>query len=429
MRSYLALLLLAAAFLAAAARVPASFALADTSTSTLQAQIDDTSSKISGLQDEIAQLQKELDQTSTQKQTLQTAIKSLTLSRQKLTAQISLTQAQIREKDSQIASLSGSIATTTQLIGSDTGIVEAMVRDLNEQDKNPLQLFLLQGGTLSDLFDQLITLSNTRDALEQHITQLGSLKSDLESTKTDTQNERAQLASLKSQLNGQQLALTATINQQNQLLAQTKNQESSYQSLIAQKKAQEAEFENELENFQNQLKGVVDLSTLPPTGHGVLTWPLDKIRITQYFGNTDFATKNPQIYNGHGHSGVDFAASIGTPVKSAGDGVVMGTGNTDLTCPNASYGKWVLIKHNNGLATLYAHLSVINATEGQTVATGDVIGYSGETGYATGPHLHFGVFAADVVQISSFPSASCKGKIYTMPVAPLSGYLNPLSYL
>ncbi|HEY6021423.1 MAG TPA: M23 family metallopeptidase, partial [Candidatus Paceibacterota bacterium] len=199
--------------------------------------------------------------------------------------------------------------------------------------------------------------------------------------------------------------------------------------LIAEKQKQEAKFEQDLLDYQASLGLSVAAGSLPSSKPGVLNWPLKSVRITQYFGNTDFATKNPQIYSGHGHTGVDFAASPGTPILAALDGVVLGTGNTDLTCPNASFGKWVFIKHGNGLSTLYAHLSAFNVTSGQRVSTGDVVGYSGSTGYATGPHLHFGVYASSGSEISSFPSSSCKGHTYTMPVGDISAYLNPLSYL
>ena len=91
-----------------------------------------------------------------------------------------------------------------------------------------------------------------------------------------------------------------------------------------------------------------------------------------------------------------------------------------------------MIKHNNGLNTMYAHLSQIGVSEGQQVSTGDVIGYSGETGYATGPHLHFGVYVSSVTKIirlgeATNGTAPCSRAV--MPVPPLAGYLNPLSYL
>src|SRR6185437_2695247 len=238
-----------------------------------------------------------------------------------------------------------------------------------------------------------------------------------------------QLASLQQNLTDQQQGLAITKDSQNKLLTQTKNQESLYQAQIAQKKADEAKFENDLSNFESQLHLTFSASSLPSTGTGALQWPLDRVIITQYFGNTDFATQNPQIYNGHGHSGIDLGASPGTPVKAARAGVVLGTGNTDVTCQGASFGKWVFIKHDNGLSTLYAHLASFAVSKGDTVTTGQLVGYSDTTGYATGPHLHFGVYASGGSEIASFKSSGCPGKTYTMPVADLSAYLNPLSYL
>ena len=167
---------------------------------------------------------------------------------------------------------------------------------------------------------------------------------------------------------------------------------------------------------------------IPKTGSGVLIWPLDNVYITQYFGNTSFATANPQVYNGRGHTGIDFRASIGTPVRSSLSGVVQGTGNTDAIRGCYSYGKWIMIKHPNGLSTLYAHLSLQNVIIGQEVKTGQVIGYSGNTGYSTGPHLHFGVYATQGVKIQTFStSVNCRGAV--IPVADYKAYLNPLSFL
>ncbi len=110
----------------------------------------------------------------------------------------------------------------------------------------------------------------------------------------------------------------------------------------------------------------------------------------------------------------------------------MDTGNTDAVPGCYSFGKWVLIKHNNGLATLYAHLSSIGVTKGQTLATGDVVGNSGMTGYATGPHLHFAVYASQAVSIMSlaeYRGATSPCATAKMPVAPKEAYLNPMSYL
>jgi murein DD-endopeptidase MepM/ murein hydrolase activator NlpD len=91
-----------------------------------------------------------------------------------------------------------------------------------------------------------------------------------------------------------------------------------------------------------------------------------------------------------------------------------------------------MLEHSNGLNTMYAHLSVISVSKGQSVNTGDVIGYSGMTGYATGPHLHFGVYATAGVKITTlgaYRGATTPCQNASMPVAPANAYLNPLSYL
>ena len=113
-------------------------------------------------------------------------------------------------------------------------------------------------------------------------------------------------------------------------------------------------------------------------------------------------------------------------------GIVVGTGNSDSIKGCYSYGKWVLIKHGNGLSTLYAHLSQISVVQGQNVETSDLLGFSGATGYATGPHLHFGVYASDAVKVMTLGSAT--GKVSpcakaTIPVSASTGYLDPMDYL
>lgn len=408
----------------------APLAHADTATSTIQTQIDASNAQISQLQAEIAQLQAQLNSTTKQKQTLQNAINALALNIKKINTQITLTNAQIAQKDRQIKQLNGGIATTTSEISQVQVEIGHSLQQLHQLDDEPLALIILSGGTLSSLFDAESALSTVRSGLEDRTQQLSNLKGRLVSNKNTAQQQRAQLAALQKNLAQQKTSLSIAQQTQTQLLAQTKNQESVYQAQIAQKKAQEQKFEQDLLNFQQQLHLKVTVGSLPISGSAPLSWPEDPgFIVTQYFGNTPFATQNPQVYNGQGHTGIDLSASPGTPIKAARGGVVLGTGNTDLTCPGASYGKWIFIEHDDGLSTIYAHLSVIDVSKGESVSTGEVIGYSDTTGYATGPHLHFGVFASSGSEIASFASKSCKGKVYTMPVGDISAYLNPLSYL
>jgi len=86
------------------------------------------------------------------------------------------------------------------------------------------------------------------------------------------------------------------------------------------------------------------------------------------------------------HTGIDFAAPVGTPIQAAGDGVVQDAKWW------GGYGRWVRISHSKDWDTGYGHLSAIAVHEGQFVHQGDIIGYVGNTGRSTGPHLHFEVW-------------------------------------
>ncbi len=394
-----------------------------------QAQIAATNAQIQKLKAEIAALQNNLELTTAQKKTLQSAIKALDLQIQKLQKSVTLTTSQISQKDYEIGTISGSIRTTEEKISDAQVGIGTSIRQLDEMDAEHTAIALLSGNTLSDFFDEAVALESIRGGLQEKIRGLNALHTTLKTTKQSAETKRKELSSLKVTLAQTKQGVTAAKADQTSLLAQTKNKESEYQALIAKKQAEEAQFEQDLQDFEAQLGLSVAAGSVPTARPGVLQWPLDSIRITQYFGNTSFATQNPQIYGNKGHNAIDMAASSGSAVKAARGGTILGTGNTDATCPNASYGKWVFIKHDNGLSTLYAHLSSISVIQGQSVEVGEAIGYSGNTGYSTGPHLHFGVYASTGSKISSFASKSCKNKTYTMPVADVKAYLNPLSYL
>lgn len=117
---------------------------------------------------------------------------------------------------------------------------------------------------------------------------------------------------------------------------------------------------------------------------GFFTNPLPGARLTQGI---------------HGWNGVDLGAPTGTPIRAAAAGTVILVRTSGW---NGGYGEYVIIDNGQGIQTLYAHMSRTAATVGDTVSAGEVIGYVGTTGDATGPHLHFEVRGA------RNPFADCK---------------------
>src|SRR3989344_7196248 len=272
----------------------------------VQAQIDATNAEIQKLKNEIAALQTNLNLTTAQKQTLQTAIKALDLQIQKLQKSVTLTSGQISVKDKEIGNLSGKIRTTEEKISDSRVAVASTLRQLERMDQEYLAVALLGGGTLSRFFDQAITVGSLRGELQNKIQDLGSLRDNLESSKQSDEHKRKELAALKANLNHQKQGVAAAKADQATLLVQTKNKESEYQKLIAKKIAEQEKFEQDLRSFESQLGLSVTAGSFPAASQGILEWPLDSVRITQYFGNTDFSTKNPQIYSGRGHTGMAF---------------------------------------------------------------------------------------------------------------------------
>lgn len=425
-------------------------------TSAIQSQIDAHNQQIAALQQQISQYQQQLNTLGAQHQTLQTAIKSIDVSRQQTSTQIQVTQNQIEASNLKLQELSGQITQTQYQIQLDKQSIAQSIRDVNEADQDSLIERFFESGSLADAWTSADAALTVNDALHTNANKLAGVTEQLGSQKQDVSSTHDQLSQLDTQLTTQQKQLDVNKAAKNQLLAQTKNQESSYQSLISQKKAQESQFETELNSLQTQLKSVGQAS-IPIAQTSALAWPVsasfmagcaskasalgNSHCITQYFGNTPFATANPSVYNGMGHDGLDIGMPIGTPVQAALTGTVIGTGDTDLYhSPTTgaqcySFGNWIMLQHANGLDTLYAHLSQIDVSKGQSVTTGTVIGYSGMTGYATGPHLHFGVYASAGVQIMDLGKfrgsggTPCTDGGAILPVAPTNAYLNPLSYL
>ncbi len=386
----------------------------------IQAEINRNASQVQKLREEIQKLQSELNATNAQKQTLQTAVKSIDLNIQKLTKSITLTEAQIKAKDSEINAISGDISQASGSIGTARQQIAGSLRELSLIDKRPMVLSMLAGASLSGIFDETDTIESLRSSLQLRIEDLSNLKVDLEVDKTDAEGKRRELAALNQTLANEKKGLAVARSEQNKLLEETKNKESAYQAQIAQKQAEQAAFERALFDLASKLQG--DASHVPSAQKGILRWPLDNVVVTQQFGKTVDASR---LYQSGTHDGVDFRASVGTPVRAALSGTVYEINHGAVQ--NCQYGKWVLVKHTNGLTTLYAHLSNISVSKGQEVSTGEVIGFAGNTGYATGPHLHFTVYASEALSLKQY---SCKsGSSVMIPIAPINAYLNPLSYL
>lgn len=398
----------------------------------LREKIAETQDQVDQINKEIAQYEKQLQQVGAEKSTLQAAINELNLTRKKLLSDISLTQKKIEQTTYTIQELEIDINDSQNKIERNDSILAQALRDVRVADDESLIETVLANESISDLWVELDQMEQLQNTIYKQLSDLRTAKSALENQHAKQRSERENLTAFKNNLAGQQKVVDENAKNKSELLAVTKNKEAEYQTLLAEKQAARKQIESAMQEYESKLTYILDPSRLPKEGSGGLAWPIANPTITQGFGVTSFAANGAYGYDAQGnpnpHRGIDFQASVGTPLLASAAGTVRDAVDMDKTPGCYSYGKWVLIDHDNGLSTLYAHLSVFNVSAGDPVAQGEIIGYSGQSGYATGPHLHFSVFDRDAVKVSPFSwSNGCKNA--KVPYAPYEAYLNPLSYL
>ncbi len=169
--------------------------------------------------------------------------------------------------------------------------------------------------------------------------------------------------------------------------AAAKSEEDRQQELLKQVQEKKADFQSELNALQVESGAVGEFLRQVQAGQKLA--PRKKRTFRAPVGapvSSGFGTRvHPILGEVRMHTGLDYAAGTGVPIKAAGSGIVVWAG------PRGGYGNAVIIDHRNGLATLYAHQSRVSATVGQKVSAGQVVGFVGQTGMSTGPHLHFEV--------------------------------------
>lgn len=199
---------------------------------------------------------------------------------------------------------------------------------------------------------------------------------------------RAQLQDQKVQLNDQMEEKDAA---QEVLAGQVKETEALYKEYKKTQEAAQAEYDmiaknlKQLDTLMTEAKD--NLARLGITEYaatsGGYAWPMTSVRgVTSHFGGR----KSPGGIGSTNHKGTDFAAPMYTKIYAAKAGTVTRAANK-----YDGYGVCIIIYHGTGNYTLYGHLSSCAVKEGDTVSQGQLIGYSGNTGNSTGPHLHFGI--------------------------------------
>ncbi len=360
---------------------------------------------------EIEQKQKELDTKINQNQN---EIMDLVEQKAQIDNQIELTQEAIENKNALIQEYNLLIADKQSEL--DQAIVDldnlnvkykARIRSMEENGNLTYWSILFKANSFADLLDRvdmineiaqadanmLVELQNAAKKIEEARQELAAEKIALEEAKAELADQEAALVSQREESdrlfaelwadNQALLEAAAKYDQQKEdLLLSIAKSEQEYKNQVAaeEKARKDKEARERAEAAAREAKERQDNSTGGSSGassYGFI-WPSSCHTITDYFG----PRYHPITHTYSNHSGIDIAASSGSPIYACASGRVS-TANF-----STAYGYHVVINHGNGFSTLYGHMTRYIVHEGDYVSQGQVIGYVGSTGWSTGPHLH-----------------------------------------
>ncbi|MFZ4084595.1 MAG: murein hydrolase activator EnvC family protein [Vampirovibrionia bacterium] len=232
---------------------------------------------------------------------------------------------------------------------------------------------LIRSQSPTDYMDYLYFQRKVIDFDKKLLDTLKSQSEDIAKYGSSLEEETKRIEQITSKLKNIEEDIVYQQKKQKEILSKLRQETAMYES---------SERQLERESIKLVYK-ISELSTGKndnPESTGSFSYPV-RAPITSPFG----PRRHPIFGVRSMHSGIDLAAPYGTPIKASEGGVVIYSGWY------GGYGKVVILDHAKGFSTLYAHLSSTKVAVGARVRQGEVVGFEGSTGYATGPHLHFEV--------------------------------------
>ncbi len=388
----------------------------------LEAKIREKSEALDKINRELASTNQNLKSAQEQKNSLQRELQQLQSNINQLDLNIQADQLTGQKLSLEIESLNYDIRDIQFTVSDKTKAIGQLLRELQKSSSKDVLTIFLSNSSLADSVLETQSLRNVRSQLAIDIENLNSLEKQMSGKLSDVSSKKSEIQTHQKNLANRKLIVEDQKEDRKVILTETKSKEAVYAKQVDELKAQQETMSDEIAKIEEQLRLSFDISLLPLKRPGVFAWPIQMTnaggrgQITQHYGEVS------KLYRGRPHNGLDIGAPVGTPVMAAEDGVVIAVDNNDRSRTSKyQYGKYILIKHPNNLATLYAHLSSQAVQKGAQVKRGDVIGYVGATGYATGPHLHFGAYWAASIQMKPVPPAA--------GLVPIGVVVKPEDYL
>ncbi|SOC35024.1 murein hydrolase activator EnvC family protein [Ureibacillus acetophenoni] len=350
--------------------------------SEIEKQKNELNSEIKAKSSEISTIESKLKELVAQIEALSAKITSTN-------AEITTVNAEIEDANNKIIALEEEIAILQEKIEQRDLLLQDRARAIQENGTVDYLDVLLGANSFVDFIDRFSAVNTLIEADRQIMreqqddqNQLEEQKLVLENTRKELEDKKAELQRLKESLDSQKAEKDRYINELEAEQEKLKNEkqllEEEYsEALILDKELDQkikAETQRMLEELRKQNAG-----NLPNTSDGTFMKPTNG-RLTSPWGWRNLG------FGAEFHYGIDLANSTGTPIVASAGGIVT------YAAPLSTYGNCIIITHSvNGqiFTTVYAHLSTIQVSKGQSVSKGEQIGLMGSTGRSTGPHLHF----------------------------------------
>ena len=343
-------------------------------TSELREKQSDIESKISQTNSEIAGVKSKMTTTLNQINDLNADISEYQDQISDLETQISGLNNQIVEKESNIQTLQA------QYDQQKAELDRKLVAMYEAGDDTYLDM-LLSSKSFTDFLSNYYLISEIATYDKDMLRNIENTKSAIASEKVALEDTRNQAEVSKTSVEGKKNSLASSVSQKKNLVSNLSSEEAKLEEQLE-------EYEEDKKAIQRQIAAIMAKNSYS----GKVVAPSEAGYATPLAGKTKSSiTTGYGAYRGH--TGVDFACSSGTPIHAVKSGVVVtSTALRSSSGRYRSYGEYVIIDHQDGTMTLYAHMSSRAVSKGQAVAQNDVIGYVGSTGNSTGPHLHFEVW-------------------------------------
>ncbi|GMQ60184.1 peptidoglycan DD-metalloendopeptidase family protein [Vallitalea sediminicola] len=240
-----------------------------------------------------------------------------------------------------------------------------------EQGDSAYLEVVLESKNLSDLLNRVEYVNALLEYDMNMIKELEDIRDDIANKEAKLEDDKKIIVGLKDECDLQKVALEE--------VQATKEKEMAV--LETDKRINQAEIDAKKKEMDEIAKAIDNIKSKLVYAGGKMSWPTKSRRITCDFGPRPHPiTKNPSY-----HTGIDIGIPSGTSVKAASNGTVTFAGYSSV------WGNYALIDHGSGYVTIYAHNSKLLVKKGQKVKIGQTIAKSGNTGWSTGPHLHFGI--------------------------------------